>query len=133
VHITMRNCWIHNWGTTFDVRAFGAWAHRDAIIEAHNCVFTQDSFFRLPLKTMLEDLGNHIGQAWKDKSWKLRDWIMPGITRGLTCSSTGYVEAKNCYKNKWWIQIENHKGPYMSKIEAEELILSFKKLRSQWT
>ena len=32
--VTMRKCWIHNWGHTFDVRAFGAWAHRGGKILA---------------------------------------------------------------------------------------------------
>lgn len=32
--VRMKNCWIHDWGGTFDVRAFGSWAHRGAQIYA---------------------------------------------------------------------------------------------------
>ena len=109
--VYMDSCVIRNWGcpSRFDTRNFGAWAHDGGMIEAVNCVFWQDRFLR-PVGQMLRDFGNHVGQAVNDEGWrallKAKTYI-PGVCRGLTSSDTGYVRAWRCWKNKWWIRIEN--------------------------
>ena len=103
--VILENCLIRNWGDPdfFSVRNFGAWAHNGGEIIATNCVFWQDHF---SFSNFFEDIGSHIGQAFKDRgffsifnpfNYRL------GICRGLI----GDVEAKNCYKNRWWIKLEN--------------------------
>jgi hypothetical protein len=108
--VTMRRCLIRNWGGRFNVRSFGAWAHHGAHVIAEDCVFWQDA--KTPFFTghFLADLTGHIGQAWNDKSRRLRDYLLPGLCRGLTAGPGGNVRAENCWKNRWWIQIENHSG-----------------------
>ena len=109
--VTMRKCWIHNWGRTFDVRAFGAWAHRGGKILAEDCLFTQSgSLLSLGVKNTALDLVNHIGQAVNDEGLKALLWPKTyrlGITRGLTQDNEGLVLASRCYRNKPWIKIEN--------------------------
>ena len=104
VIVTMKRCWIHNWGERFDVRAFGAWAHRGAKITAEECLFTQSgTILSLGIKNTIVDLANHIGQAWNDHS-KFR--LLPGVARGLTADTDGEVSAHRCYRNKKWIAID---------------------------
>ena len=111
MEVYMEESLIRNWGcpSRFDTRNFGAWAHDGGMIEAVNCVFWQDRFLR-PVGQMLRDFGNHVGQAVNDEGWrallKAKTYI-PGVCRGLTSSDTGYVRAWRCWKNKWWIRIEN--------------------------
>lgn len=102
--LTMVNCLIRNWGNRFTVRSFGAWAHHGGSITAKECRFEQDKF---SFKNFWRDLIGHIGQAFNDRSFRLRDYLLPGQCRGLTAGPGGSVEAINCTKNKWWIQIEN--------------------------
>lgn len=109
--VTMRNCWVHNWGAAFDVRAFGAWAHRGSRIIAEDCLFTQSGgLFSLGVLNTLRDVGNHIGQAVNDSGLsallKPRTY-MPGVCRGLTADTGGLVLATRCYRNKPWIVLDN--------------------------
>lgn len=108
--VVLRKCVIRNWGSKnrFDTRAFGAWAHHGAHIEAIDCTFEQTSFWQTGFLNFWRDLANHIGQAVNYRgvfglTW--RDFI-PGVCRGLTASDGGTVRAINCRKNKWWIRIE---------------------------
>lgn len=119
--VIMYRCLIRNWGhpSRFDMRCFGAWAHHGGRIHADSCVFLQDSFFN---GRFWADLIGHIGQAWNDRPSRLRDYLLPGVCRGLTAGPGGKVSAVNCYRNSPLIQIEGHKGPWMPKEEALELI-----------
>ena len=118
----MKNCKIENWSHKdyFTVRGFGAWAHNGGSIYAENCLFIQKSFFQSGILNFFKDIISHIGQAINDRNFNILDYIIPGVCRGLTQSCGGDVKAENCYKNKWWIRLQNCKG-YMSKREAEEL------------
>jgi hypothetical protein len=118
--VNMRRCLIRNWSHPdfFHVRSFGAWAHAGGDIYAESCVFWQDKFFN---GHFWEDLGNHIGEAWNEGSWDPRDYLMPGVCRGLTAGPGGTVQAVDCYA-PWFVQIQNHKGPRMAKKYALELI-----------
>lgn len=113
--VFMRNCWVHNWGRAFDIRSFGAWAHRGGVIIAEDCLFTQSGgIFSLGLITTIRDCLAHVGQVWKDYGplsvLSPRSWI-PGICRGLTADTGGLVLASRYYKNHWWIRLENAEYP----------------------
>ena len=109
--VIMRRCWVHDWGQTFDVRAFGAWAHRGGRIVAEDCLFTQSGgLFSLGLLNFIKDFGNHIGQSVNDYglSALLRArTYMPGVCRGLTADTGGIALATRCYRNRPWIKLEN--------------------------
>jgi len=123
--VFMNNCLIKNWADPefFDVRSFGAWAHHGGEIYAQNCVFWQDEF-----RFNIADFLCHAWQSLVDESiismWFPTKYI-PGCCRGLTSGRDGYVKARHCYKNKWWIRLENHFDP-MSRDEAEELIIKLR-------
>lgn len=122
--VTMRRCWIHNWGRAFDVRAFGAWAHRGALITAEDCLFTQSSFWGLGLRNTLADLGNHIGQAVNDDGLAalLRPrTYLPGVCRGLTASTGGQTLATRCYRNKNWIRLDGCNA-YIDREQARAVV-----------
>lgn len=125
VSLTMRRCWIHDWGRHFDTRAFGAWAHRGGRIIAEDCLFTQSSgLLGLGLRNTVVDLANHIGQAVNDEGLPalLRPrTYLPGICRGLTADTGGFVLATRCYRNRSWIRLENC-DPYISRSEAITIV-----------
>lgn len=110
VTVTMRRCWIHDWGQAFDVRAFGAWAHRSGRIIAEDCIFTRSGgLLALGLRNTLRDVANHIGQAVND--YGLRALLrprtyLPGVCRGLTADTGGLALATRCYRNRRWIRLE---------------------------
>lgn len=121
VELTMRRCWVHDWGRAFDVRAFGAWAHRGGRLVAEDCLFTQSgSIFSLGLRTTIADIFAHIGQAWNDEGLPgLLRWqtYLPGVCRGLTSSTGGLVLATRCFRNRPWIRIDNC-DPFISRRDA---------------
>lgn len=134
MQVLMRDCLIRNWGApdrfNYDPahpdRTFGAWAHTEnSRIDAINCVFWQDSFWR-PLRQMWLDWWRHIGQAWKDE--RLRGLLrpstyLPGVCRGLLASDGGEAYAWQCWKNQWWIALPwRHTTAMMDKSEALELV-----------
>lgn len=103
--VVMHNCLIKNWGARdrFSARSFAAWAHHGGRIEMYNCMFHQDTFFN---GAFWRDLIGHIGQAWNDRSTRLRDYLLPGVCRGLTAGKGGSTLSVACTKNKWWIVIK---------------------------
>lgn len=124
VRVIMRRCVIRNWGigSRFTVRSFGAWAHDGASIRAEDCVFWQDRFWQSGLWGFVVDLANWIGWCWQRRDWNLLHWFLPGVCRGLTASQGGKVSARRCYANHWWIRLQGHRGPRMSKREALALM-----------
>lgn len=122
VRVILENCIICNWGIEdrFDVRSFAGWAHSNANIIFKNCVFLQEIFFQSSLKNFFIDLGNHIGNDVNDKdfTWKT---LLPGVCKGSYSSDGGFSCCIDCYKNKWWIYLENRINK-MSKNKAEEVI-----------
>lgn len=126
MHVMLRDCLIHNWGEPgrFDVRAFGAWAHHGGSIEAVGCVFDQPRFWR-GWQIMVRDWLAHIGQSWNDEGLRglLRpaNWL-PGVCRGLVATAGGQVRAENCHATRWWICLEGHRGPHMSRSQAQALM-----------
>ena len=124
--VTMRRCWVHDWGRTFDVRGFGAWAHRGARIIAEDCLFTQNELWPwgLDVLTGMTDLGNHIGQAVNDNGLAALlhpRTYMPGPCRGLTADTGGLVLATRCYRNRRWIKIDGC-NYYMDRTAARQII-----------
>ena len=133
MHVVMEGCLIRNWGAAerfnFDPehpdRKFGAWAHKGGRINALNCVFWQDSFWR-PLQQMMLDWWRHIGQAWNDEGWRgllLPSTYLPGVCRGLTATDNGEAWALRCWKNRWWIALPwRHTTAAMNKVDAMAMI-----------
>ncbi len=123
--VIMRRCWIHNWGRAFDVRAFGAWAHRGARIIAEDCLFTQSGgLFGLGLSNTVMDVANHIGQAVNDNGLAalLRPrTYLPGVCRGLTADTGGLVLATRCYRNRPWIRIDGCNN-YIDRAAARRIV-----------
>ena len=126
MRVILRRCLIRNWGEPgrFDVRAFAAWAHHGGRIEAYACVFDQPRFWR-GWRLMARDWLAHLGQAWNDEGLRglLRpaNWL-PGVCRGLTATAGGHVRAENCRATRWWIRLEGHHGPRMSRAKAQALM-----------
>lgn len=126
--VTMRRCWIHDWGNRFDERAFGAWARTGAYIYAEDCLFTQSGGrFSLGLWCTLKDVFSHVGQAVSMYGiggiFRARSWL-PGVCRGLTADEDGRVKAVRCYRNKSWIRIDGCE----SYIDEEQATLLIKRL-----
>ena len=124
VRVIMRRCVIRNWGigSRFTVRSFGAWAHDGASIRAEDCVFWQDRFWQSGLRGFVVDLANWIGWCFNRRDWNPLHWLLPGVCRGLTASQKGKVSASRCWANRWWIRLQGHRGPRMSKKEALALM-----------
>lgn len=124
VRVIMRRCVIRNWGigSRFTVRSFGAWAHDGASIRAEDCVFWQDRFWQSGLRGFVVDLANWIGWCFNRRDWNPLRWLLPGVCRGLTASQKGKVSASRCWANRWWIRLQGHRGPRMSKREALALM-----------
>lgn len=124
MHIVLRRCLIRNWGvrSRFTVRAFGAWAHDGASIRAEECVFWQDRFWQSGLRGFVVDLANWIGWCFNRRDWNPLHWLLPGVCRGLTASQGGTVRASRCWTNRWWIRLQGHRGPRMTRAEALALM-----------
>lgn len=124
VRVIMRRCVIRNWGigSRFTMRSFGAWAHDGASIRAEDCVFWQDRFWQSGLRGFVVDLANWIGWCFNRRDWNPLHWLLPGVCRGLTASQNGEVSASRCWANRWWIRLQGHRGPRMSKKEALALM-----------
>lgn len=124
--VTMRRCWVHDFGQAFDVRSFGAWAHRGARIIAEDCLFTQSELWPwgLDLLTAMTDMGNHIGQAVNDHGLAAllhpRTYL-PGPCRGLTADTGGLTLATRCYRNRRWIRIEGC-SDYIERSAARQIV-----------
>ena len=124
VRVIMRRCVIRNWGigSRFTMRSFGAWAHDGASIRAEDCVFWQDRFWQSGLRGFVVDLANWIGWCFNRRDWNPLHWLLPGVCRGLTASQKGKDSASRCWANRWWIRLQGHRGPRMSKKEALALM-----------
>ena len=121
MNITLRNCLIRNWGDPdrFDTRNFAAWAHHGGSIVCENCIFWQDTKER-PTWQNIKDKANHIGQAVNYAGVKAlfeKKTYIPGVERGLIQTNDGAVYAKNVYRNKSWIYLDNVES-YMPVDEA---------------
>lgn len=49
------------------------------------------------------------------------NWL-PGVCRGLVATAGGQVRAENCHATRWWIRLEGHRGPHMSRSQAQALM-----------
>lgn len=89
---------------------------------AEDCVFWQDGFWQSGLRGFVVDLANWIGWCFNRRDWNPLHWLLPGVCRGLTASQKGKVSASRCWTNRWWIRLQGHRGPRMSKREALALM-----------
>ena len=133
MRVILRRCLIRNWGERFDVRSFAAWAHHGGRIEAYACVSDQSRFWR-GWRLMARDWLAHLGQAWNDEGprglLRLANWL-PGVCRGLTATAGGHVRAENCRATRWWIRLEGHHGPRMSREDAAALVKRLEAMRRE--
>ena len=126
MRVMLWGCLIRNWDAPdrFDVRSFGAWAHHGGSIEAVGCVFDQSCLWR-GWQIMVRDWLAHLGQAWTDEGLhgplRPANWL-PGVCRGLTATAGGHVRAETCRATRWWIRLEGHHGPRMSREDAAALV-----------
>lgn len=129
--VILDHCVVRNWNNPsyFNVRSFGAWAHHGGTLSISNSVFIQEKFMS-SFSLFFKDLLNHIGQAWNDEKLfgllQLESYL-PGSCRGALATCGGAIEVLNCYKNKWWIYLENSKGS-MNKFDANLLIAELETL-----
>ena len=135
MEVVMHGCLIRNWGAAdrFSVRNFAGWAHRGGRIDAINCVFWQDSFWR-PLKQMIVDLCNQIGEAWNTERlrglFRLSTWI-PGVCKGLLATDGGEAHAWQCWKNKWWIVFPWKSTAQMDETDAKIIIVNLETMAAE--
>ena len=125
MHCTLRSCVVRNWGflDKFNVRAFGAWAHKGGSIEAVDCVFEQPGKYA-PFNYWIKDHLAHLGQAFNDSKlfgiFSKNAW-RSGFRRALTASAGGSVTAHHCRTNHKEIYIENN-SDVMDKLMADDLV-----------
>ena len=98
VHASMSECWVHNWGAgCFDVRTFGAWAHRGATLTVKGSLFSRTR--GLTRWHWAVDHANHLGEAVKDGSlldvFSATSWIS-GADRGLDYTGGGLGTSSGC-------------------------------------
>ena len=124
IKATMRNCWIHDWGTYFDQRAFGAWACDGGIIAAEQCLFTRTPNATIEWYNRWKDRFNHVGFAINRRGigelFRPRNW-RSGLYRGLTAWGNGVVYASKCYRNNNDIIIENC-NEYLTRNQAAIIV-----------
>lgn len=142
ITVILERCIISDWANPkrFDARpesawkdrGFGAWAHSGGAIVAVDCLFLQKGFWR-GWQFMLRDWLTHIGQAVRERGMSgllYPGTYLPGVTRGLTSGPGGYVAATGCWKNVWWIRLENSANP-ASDAKALGLLSHLEKMRSE--
>lgn len=118
--VRMYDCMVFNWGYNdkFDTRAFGAWAHKDGRIEAHDTLFLKGN--KPTLKHWFQDHWNHFWQCVNERGFFRalfrRDAWLSGYKRALTAGPDGTVRAHHCYFTKGLVT--DHNDNPMSSSEA---------------
>lgn len=108
-------CLIKNWGIddTFHVKSFGIRAGSKAQVIVRNCVFEQESLFSCASrKNAFSDMTNH---------YLFPIFAGPGFRRAAYADLGGSIKCYHCYKNRPWLYVQNHCGPWMSEVEAQSL------------
>ena len=105
----MSRCWVRNWGQCFETKSYGSRAGDWGQLMISNTVFEQESFL-----TCLKR-----GRTLRDVFCQyLRPLFgIPGFMRGAYADVDGQIFTHNCYKNRWWIYLQNRHG-VMSKGDA---------------
>lgn len=105
----MSRCLIRNWGQRFHLKSFGARAGNWGQLLISNCIFEQESFLSCLKRGHLfwDTFGHYL--------FPLPG--MPGFMRGAYAEGHGSVLTHECYKNRWWIYLQNRMGD-MSKGNA---------------
>lgn len=129
----LNDCLVYNWGDNdlFDIRAFGAWAHKGGSIFARNTVFVQDN--DPTLKHWFQDHINHFGQAVNERGFFKalfhRDAWLSGYKRALTAGPDGYVVAMNCYASAGLV-LDNWESD-MSDTDVINLVTELKLMKQE--
>lgn len=104
---------VKNWGTKeyFHAKSYGARAGYMGQLIVKDTVFKQESLWNcLKRGTLLKDIFGH---------YLYHLFLVPGFARAAYADCHGQIACYNCYKNRWWLYIENHRTKYMSKDSAE--------------
>ena len=111
--VRLHRCLIKNWGTKeyFNVKSYGIRAGKHAQVMASDCIFIQRPFSYFFNRNFISDI------IYQETPYLLP----PGWMRGAYADWGGQIKLYNCYKNRSWIWLQNHKGSYMSKEKAIEL------------
>lgn len=113
------NCGVMYWGrSNFHEKSFGIRVGKNAQVTVINTVFLQDSFMECIKRfhTFKDTFGQYF--------WPF--WIGPGFRRAAYADWGGQIVCYNCYKNRKWLHIQNHRGKYMSEDEAELVIANMR-------
>lgn len=117
--VRMYDCMVFNWGNDkFDTRAFGAWAHDDGLIEAHDTLFIKGK--GPSIVHWFKDHWNHFWQCVNERGFFRalfhRDAWASGYRRALTAGPDGIVRAHHCYFTKGLVT--DHNDNPMSSSDA---------------
>lgn len=111
-------CLIANWGRSFHEKSFGIRAGKNAQVTVIDSVFVQDSLGECIKRghTLKDTFGHYF--------WPF--WIGPGFRRAAYADWGGQIVCYNCYKNRNWLYLKNHRGKYMDKDEASAIVNKLK-------
>lgn len=111
--VHLYRCWIKNWGIpeTFHEKSYGFRVGSWGQGFAYQCVFTQRPFFQCLNKNFFKD--------WFAQ--QLPNFI-PGFILAAYSDFGGQIRLRECFKNRWWLRFQGHRGKKMSKKFANSLI-----------
>lgn len=95
-------CLVKNWGKCFHEKSFGARAGSCGQLLVVDSIFEQENFLTCLKRfhTLKDTFGQYL--------WPL--FGVPGFMRGAYADIGGHVITRNCYKNRWWIYLQNRQG-----------------------
>lgn len=107
-------CLIKNWGKNYHEKSFGVRAGHYGQITISDTVFLQESLSTcLGRGHLFSDIFRQYFDSW---------FGIPGFARGAYADKGGHIQCFNCYTNRSWIKLENHRTPPMPKVDAAMLI-----------
>ena len=119
----IKKCVIENWGhpAYFDEKSYGIRVGKYAQAMIVDTVFIQDTLGKcLTRGNLLKDIFNQYFLPFC--------WLSPGFRNAAYADVGGQIAMYNCYRNRRWLYFENHRGPYMTKDYADQLINEMKEL-----
>lgn len=111
---------VMNWGKHFHEKSFGIRAGSHAQITVIGTIFLQESLSKCIKR------GHLFKDTFGHYFWPF--WIGPGFRRAAYADWNGQIVCYDCYKNRSWLYLKNHRGRYMDKDDAETLLNKLKSL-----
>jgi len=122
----IKKCVIEGWGhpAYFDEKSYGIRVGKYGQATVTDSVFIQyDLRSCLTRGNLLKDIFNQYFLPFF--------WLSPGFRNAAYADHGGQIAMYNCYKNRNWLYLENHRGPYMIKEDADLLIKELKELETK--